>query len=81
VERIDFVNRFVTLDRLERGIEEVCGENTPDIRQTGEFVKWISNEVRREAQAELEAAGLKWKDVSKATVSAARQWWMIRCGR
>lgn len=68
-----FADLVVTPARLEQGLEAVGG--VKDRTKTGQFLKWIAEDVRSEHGPELEASGLVWKDVAKHVASAARSWW------
>jgi len=69
----EFVNLVVTEARLEQGITEACGGEY-NMRHTGSLIRWVSDDVQKEATAELEAAGLTWKQVQKAVTTRAREW-------
>ena len=73
----EFVDLFVTPARLEQGVREVCGGEF-DMRHTGDFLRWIGQDVKKESPVELEASGLSWKDVSKAINRAALRWYKGR---
>lgn len=70
----DFVNLFVTPARLEQGVTQVgCGQF--EIDKIGAFLKWFNADVQKESAAELDAAQLTWKDVNKAVMKAAKEWY------
>lgn len=70
----DFVNIFVTPARLEQGAIAVdC--NGFDMAKIGAFLQWFMTDVQKESAAELEAAGLTWKEVNKAVMNAAKKWY------
>ena len=69
----EFASLFVTPNRLEQGLMQVCG-GLADMRQMGPFLKWIATDVQKESVTELEAAHLSWKEVGKAVNEAARKW-------
>jgi len=71
----DFVGLFVTEPRLE----QILGQVELDIKQTGNFIKEFSLDVKKESEAELEASGLDWKQVAKELSTAARKWFMLKC--
>ncbi|MDY6786300.1 MAG: hypothetical protein SW833_27895 [Cyanobacteriota bacterium] len=73
----EFVNLFVTSARLEQGVTEACAGEF-DIKKMGNFLQWLSNDVKKESVAELERAQLIWKDVSKPVMNAAREWYQQR---
>lgn len=77
-ESIDeFVSLFVTEPRLEQGVTEAC-DGELDMRKIGGFIKWIVTDVQKEAVAELEKSQLTWKDVNKAVMNAAREWYRAK---
>lgn len=69
-----FVEMFVTPQRLEQGVAEACG-GVYEMKRMGIFLKWMGQDIKKESAAELEASGLAWKDVGKATTKAARRWY------
>ena len=70
-----FVEMFVTPARCEQGVTEACnGEAMPE--NTGHFLKWIGQDIKKESVQELADAGLEWKDVSRHVTQAARQWYL-----
>lgn len=69
-----FVEMFVTTPRMEQAVSEACG-GVIDPKLTGDFLKWMGQDVKKESEAELEEAGLEWKDVTKQVTSAALAWW------
>ncbi|MEL6553091.1 MAG: RNA ligase family protein [Cyanobacteria bacterium J06621_11] len=77
-ESIDeFVSLFVTSNRCKQGVAEGCSGKL-EMPQTGNFLKWVCMDVQKESKAELEVAGLTWKDVSKAVGKAAREWYITK---
>ncbi len=69
----DFVALMVTPARLEQGLAAACdGERDP--MRTAAFLAWITEDVRKESVAELEASKLAWPQVEKAVQAAARAW-------
>lgn len=74
----EFVDMFVTIDRLEQAVREACGGDY-NVRQTGNFMKWIGNDIQREGLAELEANNLEWKQVAKEVTNRSRDWWLKKC--
>ena len=63
---------------MEQGVAEVCGGQF-QIEDIGDFLRWISNDLMKESGAELEAAGLRWKQVQRKCTARARDWYRIRC--
>jgi hypothetical protein len=70
----DFVNLFVTPARLEQAVIAV-GCDRFEMDKIGAFLKWFNTDVQKESTAELEAAGLTWKEVNKAVMNAAKTWY------
>jgi len=72
---VEFVDMFLPDARLEQGVAEACGGEF-DLKRTGDFLKWIGQDVKKESAVELEAAGFEWKQVVKDVGSRARQWYI-----
>lgn len=68
-----FVDLVVTEARLEQGVSVVGGREP---KLTGNFVKWVADDVRKESVAELEASGLTWDKVATAVTTKARTWFL-----
>ncbi len=78
-ESIDeFVEMFVTRPRLEQGLE-MTGDVTPD--NIGPFLAWMGHDIEKESVDELAASNLKWKQVVKASMRRAREWYFEQMGR
>ena len=73
----EFAAMFVTEARCEQGVYEIVGYADPKF--TGDFLKWIGQDIKKESVLELADAGLEWKDVTKAVTNAAKTWWLERC--
>ena len=71
----DFVNRFLTEERLLQGLSEI---GPWDIKNTGKFVKWVSQDIFEESKYALEDSGLDWKDVCKSINRSASLWWRTK---
>jgi hypothetical protein len=69
----ELVALMVTEARLAQGVAAVGGR---DRKLTGAFVAWISDDVRKESVAELEASGLTWAQVEKPVQQRARAWFL-----
>ncbi len=72
-----FVLTFVTEARLEQGFNEACPKDAT-MRDLGAFLKWVAGDLQKEGGADLEAAGLTWKNVQKAVTEAAKKWFRQR---
>lgn len=69
-----FVSMVCTEARLEQGVAAVGHE----LKLTGKFIQWIVADVQKEAQDELAASKLEWKDVQKPLSSKAQAWYLAR---
>jgi hypothetical protein len=81
VEEMNDINQFVELtaskNRLEQGISFFNENNILiDSKNTGEFIKWVINDVLKEERDTLEASGLDEKKVKSAIVTKARMWFL-----
>jgi hypothetical protein len=72
----EFVTMFVTENRCQQGLSVACGGQL-DRKLTGQFLKWLCQDVLKESKTELEASNLTWDDVNKAVQKAAQKWWLI----
>jgi len=70
----EFSDKFITEARLEQGVAEGC-DGKLEMKMMGKFIKWIMSDVNKESKDELEASGLKWKQVGKEVSSRARNWY------
>lgn len=69
-----FVQHMVTDNRLEQAVTEACGGEA-SMRHAKAFLEWLTADVEKESEAELEAAGLEWDSlVQKAVQVKARAW-------
>ena len=68
-----FVEATVTGNRLEQGIDTLEQQGfTVEKRNTGRFIKWLTDDVERECSLELADLGLQWGQVSNAVMTKAR---------
>jgi hypothetical protein len=70
-----FVGYAVTENRLQQGITEIGKD--PELlstKDTGTFVRWVSNDVSTEEMDVLVNSNLEWKEVSKTVSTVARNW-------
>jgi len=73
----DFVDTTVTENRLEQGIDTLEQQGlTPEKRNTGHYLKWLTEDVRRECVLELKNSGLSWEQVSGAVTTRAREYFL-----
>lgn len=71
-----FVGFAATPARLAQGVE-VMREMGIDIsmKSTGDYLKWVANDVSTECAADLLASGLTWKSVAKGINHQALMFW------
>ena len=76
----EFIDFSVTDNRLEQGIEQVFTSNgkIPDIKMTGEFIKWVVNDIISEELHTLTSNGLEVGDVKCKIATKAGQWFSKR---
>lgn len=71
LESIDkFVEYSVTHNRIMQGIHETKINSR---RDTGHFLRWVSNDILSEESDTLDSNGLTWKDVAKSVNKKARE--------
>lgn len=72
----EFVERVVTDNRLEQGISYLK-EMGKEISQksTGDFIRWVYNDVMKEEKDVFFASGLDSKDVGKYISDPVRRWY------
>ena len=71
----DFAAQMVTPVRCRQGVDEACGGSV-EMKRMGAFLKWVGRDVQKEGVAELETAGLEWKDVKRVVNDVAKQWFV-----
>lgn len=73
----DFVDMTLTLARLEQAVRETNnGQLDFDITKIGPFIGWISKDISKECQNELEASGINWHQVAKHISTRSKIWFM-----
>lgn len=71
-----FVDATVTESRLAQGIEVMKEMGKPiEMSSTGDYLRWVFNDILAEEGDVMEAAGLTEKDIGKAVSVAARATW------
>jgi hypothetical protein len=76
----EFVEFSVTLPRLEQGLTEaVGGDANPE--KTGDFLRWVMNDVIKECTPELADSGLTWKQVQGGVAKKARDWYLEQANK
>lgn len=72
----EFANKVVTEARMEQAVRESNGgELEFDMKKIGPYIAWLSKDVKKETEEELQASGLTWKQVQKAISSKAVAWY------
>jgi len=80
IEKINSINSFVeyalTENRLQQGIEQVftTESKTPDQKSTGDYLRWIVNDIIKEELDTLIENNLEPKEVNKHISNEARKW-------
>jgi len=70
----EFVNYAVTENRFNQAIEKVFGtKDKMDIKQMGDFIKWIINDIMKEELDTMTANKLEPKDVNKYISARSRE--------
>lgn len=71
----EFGKSLISERRLEQGIEYLKEMNIPlTIKSTGDFIKWINQDIIKEEQLVLEKSGYDWKKVQGITSKVAVSW-------
>jgi hypothetical protein len=70
-----FAEMVCTEARLEQGVTEACS-GAYEQKCIGKFIGWVASDIHKECEAELQAAGLKWRSTAKVVVNYARSWYM-----
>lgn len=70
----DFVSSFVTEQRCLQGLDIILNGNELSASHIGPFIAWVSKDVKKESQVELEDSGMTWKQVGGAVSKAAQKW-------
>lgn len=75
----EFVEKVVTENRLEQGVQ-VMKENGiyPDSKNTGEFLRWVVNDVLKEETDTILESNLDDKKLKSAITTKARVWYLNR---
>jgi hypothetical protein len=73
------INEFIvsvalTQSRLEQGLQEVFGSAEPDIKQLGDVIKWIVQDVFEEEEPTIQADGLSITRIKSKLPRAIATW-------
>lgn len=74
----EFVEYSVTENRLNQAIEQVftSKSETPSISKTGDFLRWIINDIIAEESDTMIGNGLEPKEVNKHISDVSRKWFI-----
>jgi len=71
-----FIDATITLNRLEQGIEKLKEKHLPiDTTSTGEYIKWVINDVVKEEADTIETNNVDIKQFNKLGSKKARDWY------
>ncbi len=82
IEKMESINKFVeyyvTENRLNQGIEVVFSSNNiePEIKKTGDFVKWVKGDILAEELDVILESGLEVNDVTSSIGKTASKWFI-----
>ncbi len=80
VEKVNTIHAFVeyavTENRLNQAIEQVftTKNEVPDKTKTGDFIRWVINDIIKEELDTIAANGLEPKDIGSVASKASQQW-------
>lgn len=76
----EFINATVTTNRLEQGLTKLreMGLDSDDVKNMGEYLRWITNDVLREEANLLVESQLDVMAVKKQIATTARQYFLNR---
>ena len=78
----EFVKFSTPEARLQQGIEVLKEQDVIiEPKSTGQYIKWVSQDVLRECEPELVASGLTWKQVVGHISKKARDFWLKEIGK
>jgi hypothetical protein len=72
-----FIETFCTPQRVDQAIDEICGGH-PDVTATGDVIKWMLVDIKKEANAEIEALGVPFARLKGEIASTTRAHFMAR---
>jgi len=72
----EFVSNVVTENRLKQGLDFLReGNIVVDMKATGDFIRWVYNDVVKEELDVIEASGIDVKDIGGLVAKAAKSWY------
>lgn len=77
-----FISAVLDEGRLEQGYNWLKENNKhQDQSSTGEFIRWIFNDVVKECSPEMEASGIEEKNLGKLLAAPAKKWFFARLNK
>lgn len=75
-----FVENVLDEERLQQGYQWLIDntEGPVDEKKTGDFIRWIFNDVLKEKKLEMEASGIQEKDLGKLLSNPAKKWYFAK---
>lgn len=74
-----FISAVLDEGRLEQGFNWLKENNKPqDEKSTGDFIRWVFNDVIKECLPEMEASGIQEKNLGKLLANPAKKWYFNR---
>lgn len=74
-EAIQFAEKYITYPRILQALSELQLE--PDMRNTSDVIKWVMNDVIKEANDDIIEMGVDWKSLSKVCTRNLMNKWKI----
>jgi hypothetical protein len=79
LENIDkFVEYAVTENRLKQALGEVFPDGKLDQKRTGDFIRWVVQDVYKEELDTMDANGMTMKDVGSSISRKAKEWLFVQ---
>lgn len=73
----ELVSSLVTEQRLEQGLTKLLEKGLDHSkRNTGEYVKWVVEDIQKENKDVVEASGFEFKDIQGAIQKSAREFYL-----
>jgi hypothetical protein len=74
-----FVENVLDEGRLQQGYQWLIDNGKPtDEKGTGDFIRWVFNDVLKENSLEMEASGIQEKDLGKLLAGPAKKWFFTK---
>jgi hypothetical protein len=77
-----FTNSVLDEERLEQGYRWLAENNKEQTeKSTGDFIRWVFNDVLKECKLEMEANNVVEKDLGKLLAVPAKKWYFTRLNK